>query len=137
MARGRAKTEEVESVTGSKLGNNKLLEASSALSPSGEVKMGDKAFVMPSKMQKPPPPDQVGNVILPPGANPEVPRDEVDDTTMYDLWLEHQEKRRKYINKGYNSADADAAGLKSYTLDEFKANYSKLHPKTPEQIERE
>lgn len=56
---------------------------------------------------------------------------------MGDLWAEHEKKRREFIDSGHTKEDADAAGLKSYTFDEFKQNYKKLHPKSPEQIEKE
>lgn len=138
MAQGRAKTKEVESVTGSKLGTNKLLQVKPlATTSEGSVAVKDRDFVMPKKAKEPPSRDTIGNVVLPPGSNPEPIKDEVDDRSIGDLWREHQAKRNRYLNQGHTDAQAHAVGLDDMTLDQFKQNYKKMHPKSPEQLEKE
>lgn len=61
----------------------------------------------------------------------------MDDKSIGDLWREHQNKRNNFLNQGHNDAQAHAVGLDDMTLDEFKANYKKMHPKSPEQLEKE
>lgn len=67
-----------------------------------------------------------------------MPVDKIDDDRRIgEIWLEHQKKRRDYINAGHTQHQADEAGLESYTLDEFKQHYKKIHPKSPEELEKE
>ena len=41
------------------------------------------------------------------------------------------------MDNGHNDKQAHEAGLDDMTLDEFKRNYKKIHPKSPEQLEKE
>lgn len=135
---GDAKTRNVESVTGDTLGTNSLLKVKKLdVTESGGVATKDKDFVVPKEAKESPPRDEIGNVVLPPGSNPEPIADEIDDSSIGDLWRKHQAKRNAFLNKGHNDAEAHAAGLDDMTLDEFKQNYKKLHPKSPEQLEKE
>ena len=62
----------------------------------------------------------------------EKPAEKMED--IGELWSAHQKKRREFINAGHTSEEADAAGLVSYTLDEFKQNYKNIKYKTQEDI---
>ena len=62
----------------------------------------------------------------------ENPAEKVED--IGELWSAHQKKRREFINAGHTREEADAAGLVSYTLDEFKQNYKNIKYKTQEDI---
>ena len=135
---GDAKTKEIESVTGSSLGTNSLLKVEPLkTTEDGKVDVKDQDFVMPKAAQEPPSRDTIGNVVLPPGSNPEPIKDEIDDKDLGDLWREHQNKRNAFLNKGHTDAEAHAAGLDDMTLDQFKQQYKKMHPKSPEQLEKE
>ena len=93
MSGGRAKTAQVESVTGDKLGTNKLLKVKPlATANEGNATVNDKDFTMPKEAKEPPSRDTIGNIVLPPGSNPEPVKDEVDmdDKSMGELWREHQ-----------------------------------------------
>ena len=138
MARGRSKTAYIKSVTGGNLGNNKLLKVNPvATDKEGKVVVDDKDLVMPKAAKLPPSRDTVGNVVLPPGSNPEPPSDPIPEESMREAWEKHQKKRRDYINAGHNGRDADKAGLLDMSYDEFKQNYKKMHPKSPEQLAQE
>ena len=140
MSGGRAKTGQIKSVTGDKLGTNSLLKVKPlAQTKEGKVAVNDKEFTMPKEAKEPPSRDTIGNIVLPPGSNPEPIKDEVDMNDKYigDLWREHQAKRNDYLNKGHTDAQAHAIGLDDMTFDQFKANYKKMNPKSPEQLEKE
>jgi len=118
MSEGNAKTRNVKSVTGEDLGNNVLLDPGELPKiPEGKVAINDKEFVMPKKAQEPPSRDTIGNVILPPGSNPEPIKDEVDDSSIGDKWREHQNKRNEYLRTGHTNEQAHAVGLDDMTLD--------------------
>ena len=138
MVKGEARTKRIESVTGAEFGTNSLFPVMPAKKASdGKVVVKDSDFVMPKKAKEPPSRDTMGNVVLPPGSNPKPEVDVVDDKSMGDLWREHQAKRNNYLNKGHTDAQAHAVGLDDMTLDQFKQNYKKMHPKSPEQLEKE
>ena len=136
-AKGDAKSQYVKSVTGDDLGSNDFLKVKELpKTKSGEVAVNDKDFTMPKEAKEPPSRDTIGNIVLPPGSNPPPVPDPTDksDKDMGELWAEHEKKRREFIDSGHTKEEADASGLKSYTFDEFKQNYRKLHPKSPEQM---
>lgn len=138
ISEGDAKRKEIESVTGDKLGTNSLLKVEPLKkTEGGKVDVKDQDFVMPKEAKAPPSRDTIGNVVLPPGSNPEPIKDEIDDKDFGDLWREHQRKRNEFLNKGHNDAQAHDVGLDDMTLDEFKQQYKKMHPKSPEQLEKE
>ena len=138
ISKGSAKTKEIESVTGSELGTNSLLEVKPlATTNDGAVAVKDSDFVMPEKAKEPPSRDTIGNIVLPPGSNPAPEVDTIDDKSIGDLWREHQAKRNHYLNQGHTDAQAHAVGLDDMTLDQFKQQYKKMHPKSPEQLEKE
>ena len=138
MAEGESKTRELESVTGDKLGTNRLLKVEPLkTTSSGAVDVKDSEFVVSEEAKKPPSRDTIGNVVLPPGSNPEPPKDEIDEGDIGELWRQHQAKRNSFLNKGHNDKEAHAAGLDDMTLDEFKQHYKKMHPKSPEQLEKD
>ena len=118
MADDRAKTSGVKSVTGSTLGTNTLLIPKNVpKTEEGKVVVNDKEFVMPKKAKEPPSRDIIGNVVLPPGSNPEPVADKVDDKSIGELWREHQRKRNSFLNKGHTDKEAHEAGLDDMTLD--------------------
>ena len=85
---GDAKTKNVKSVTGETFGTNKLLRPTAI---KGYEVVSDKDFVMPKAAQKPPPSNEIGNVVLPPGSNPQPLVDKVDDDIRIgELWKEHE-----------------------------------------------
>lgn len=59
-----------------------------------------------------------------------------DERSIRDLWNAHQKKRRDFINAGHTQEEADAAGLKSYTFEDFKQNYKNIKYKTLEEIKQ-
>ena len=137
---GDAITRNVEGVTGSTLGNNELLKVKPLeKNDNGDVAIKDSEFVLKGeeKGSEQSSRDKIGNIVLPPGSNPAPVSDSVPNEDMYGLWEKHQKKRRDYINAGHNDEDADKAGLMDMTFDEFKRNYQKLHPKSPEQLAKE
>ena len=62
----------------------------------------------------------------------EKPAEKVEDIA--EKWHEHHKKRREFINSGHTKEEAEAAGFKNYTLDEFKQNYKNIKYKTLEEI---
>lgn len=92
-AKGDAKSRYVKSVTGDELGNNDFLKVKELpQTKSGGANISDKDFTMPKEAKEPPSRDTIGNIVLPPGSNPEPVKDEVDmdDKSMGELWREHQ-----------------------------------------------
>lgn len=117
-ADGRAKTSGVKSVTGSTLGTNTLLIPKNVpRTEEGKVVVNDKEFVMPKKAKEPPPRNKIGNVVLPPGSNPEPIPDKIEDRSVRELWKEHQRKRTEFLHKGHTDKDAHEVGLDDMTFD--------------------
>ena len=125
MSEGDSVTKEVESVTGSKLGTNELLKASTP-TPTTMSKMDDKMFTMPKP--KLPPQEQIGNVVLPPGSNPPPVIDKLDAQDSLDLkeeFFKYHQKRREILLSGKIQSDADKMGYENLTFEEFKKKYKK------------
>ena len=109
---GDAKTRHVKSVTGDTFGTNSLLKVKKiATTEDGNVDVKDNDFKVSNEQKQPPPREEIGNVILPPGSNPEPVVDKIDDKRVGQMWLEHQKKRREYIDSGHTQEEADQAGL--------------------------
>ena len=132
-----AKSKDVKSVTGSALGTNKLLETHETDATQG---LGQKSEDFISKPHEVPR-EQVSPVLLvPSGMNPpsyKNPTTEADVAALREKWFDHQEKRRQLVNSGMSQSQADQAGYKNLTFDEYLQEHGKSHPVPPEQIQEE
>ena len=137
IRRGDAATQELEGVTGGKLGTSKLFKFKTLSDPKVETKPSDFTVQPPQK----PPREKMGNVLLPPGSNPPPPMADTSNLqaadSIADRWHKHQNTRRDMLLAGKSSQEVDAAGYQALTYDEFKAQESKMHPKSPEQLATE
>lgn len=69
-----------------------------------------------------------GNLIVPPSLNPPPPKQKLDENvskekSLFDEWLEHQEKRRSAIHNGISQTKVDEMGLQDYTFDQYKQKF--------------
>ena len=91
MERGDAKTQELESVTGDKLGTNVLLRTKTLRGArAGSASPKDFTAMPPPE----PPREQIGNILLPPGSNPAPPPNpdlqaDASGKSLLDKWREH------------------------------------------------
>lgn len=78
IKKGDAITKDIDSVTGSKLGTNKLLEKTSvSINPEKEEPVKDDQFVV--KVPKKDRNEVVPNIVIPPGMNPTPPPEKFDE----------------------------------------------------------
>ena len=142
ISQGDAKTKRIKSVTGEdELDTNKLFEFKEVkTTSSGQVDVKDNEFVAkePSEEEKKQNQDKVGQIVQPPGSNPPPPSDTINaDEDLLKKYYEHQEKRRQLLATGHTEQQVSGMGYQSMTFDEFKKQYREIHPKTPEQLQKE
>ena len=89
IKKGDAITKDIDSVTGSKLGTNTLLKASSVpIKEEKEEPVKDEQFVV--KVPKKDRNEVLPNIVIPPGMNPTPPPekfDEQDGKSMREKWI--------------------------------------------------
>lgn len=67
-----------------------------------------------------------------------MPEDTINaDEDLLKKYYEHQEKRRQLLATGHTEQQVSGMGYQSMTFDEFKRQYREIHPKTPEQLQKE
>ena len=59
-----------------------------------------------------------------------------DVQAMEDSYRMHMKKRTQFLHAGHTGAEAEAAGLKDYTWDEWKRYYRKMHGLPEDGIKR-
>ena len=100
---GDAKSQDVESVTGSNLGTNKLLEVKDLGSSAG----GQSPRDFKAKPYQKPQEQVSETVLVPPGMNPPPYKNPVMEASIESLrekWFDHQEKRRQLMNSGMSES---------------------------------
>lgn len=59
-----------------------------------------------------------------------------DVDAMRQAWEMHQRKRTEFLHAGHTDAEAESAGLKDYTWEDWKKYYRKMHGLPEDGIKR-
>lgn len=113
-----AKTQDLDSVTGKKLGTNKLLKVTQS---NQDLKFGQAAYkapLVPRGKQE----NIIGNVLLPPKMMPApVVKDQPVENgkSLREMWLENQQKRQELLDKNLSSDQVDSMGYKAMDFETY------------------
>ena len=84
------------------------------------------------KEEPPPKQEQIGNLLVPPGMNPPLPKNvtaDAENDALHQEWVKNQIMRADLANQGISETELNKAGYAGMTFDEFKMRHDKLHPK--------
>lgn len=92
------------------------------------------------KEEPPPKQEQIGNLLVPPGMNPPLPKNvtaDAENDALHQEWVKNQIMRADLANQGISETELNKAGYAGMTFDEFKMKHDKLHPKPEAQLQAE